>query len=83
LPFFNEFLFNCQSHRPRWDIYNPCGFKITIQTCNDFVDPAKTDEAKKRLEAKRAIDRKSYQKNIKKRQAYDRERYARKKALPK
>lgn len=37
------------------------------------VDPAKAKEAKKRLEAKRARDRKSYQKNIEKRRAYDRE----------
>ncbi len=43
--------------------------------------PERTNEAKKRLETKRAKDRKSYQRNIEKRRAYDRERYARKKAL--
>jgi hypothetical protein len=51
-----------------------------MQISNDFVDPAKAEEAKKRLEAKRARDRKSYQKNIEKRREYDRNRI-RKKAL--
>ena len=46
-----------------------------MQICNDFVGPAKAEEAK------RARDRKSYQKNIEERRARDRERYARKKAL--
>ncbi|OEU66134.1 MAG: hypothetical protein BBJ57_00040 [Desulfobacterales bacterium PC51MH44] len=45
------------------------------------VDPAKAEQAKRRLEAKRARDRKSYQKNIEKHRARDRERYVRKKAL--
>ena len=51
-----------------------------MQICNDFVDPAKAEEAKKRLEAKRAIDRAFLQRNRERERARDRERYARNKA---
>ena len=52
-----------------------------MQICNDFVDPAKAEEAKKRLEAKRTRDQAYRLRNIERERARDRERYACKKAL--